>query len=190
MPFDVPEVLLRVHNMLEVRLLHREAKQLCARVVAEQTVSARLLRSVLPLSIAERLKEHRSSTWSAELVTDGYAEVTVLFADLVEFTKYVEGASAAILRSLLDDISAGFDSLAGGRVLDREAVLDNGWLTCVGLSDPVAVRTVRAAQKAMDLLEAISRFNAHSHYKLRVSIGMGTQSGEPGGNGRARLHAL
>src|ERR1039458_5842433 len=35
-PFDLAEVLLRVHNMLEVRLLHLEMKQLYERVAAEQ----------------------------------------------------------------------------------------------------------------------------------------------------------
>ena len=33
-PFDLAEVLLRVHNMLEVRLLHLEALQLYDRVVS------------------------------------------------------------------------------------------------------------------------------------------------------------
>jgi adenylate cyclase len=41
-PLDLAEVLLRVHNMLEVRLLHLEAKTLYDRVVAEQKGSERL----------------------------------------------------------------------------------------------------------------------------------------------------
>src|ERR1051325_10350039 len=47
-PFDLAEVLMRVHNMLEVRLLHLETKKLYDRVVAEQKVSERLLLNVLP----------------------------------------------------------------------------------------------------------------------------------------------
>jgi adenylate cyclase len=38
-PFDLAEVLIRVHNMLEVRLLHQETKKLYDRVVAEKKVS-------------------------------------------------------------------------------------------------------------------------------------------------------
>ena len=41
-PLDLAEVLLRVHNMLEVRLLHLETKTLYDRVVAEQKGSERL----------------------------------------------------------------------------------------------------------------------------------------------------
>ena len=51
-PFDLAEVLLRVHNMLEVRLLHLETTKLYDRVVAEQKVSERLLLNVLPQAIA------------------------------------------------------------------------------------------------------------------------------------------
>jgi DNA-binding response OmpR family regulator len=42
-PFDLAGVLIRVYNLLEVRLLHLETKRLCDRVVAEQKVSERLL---------------------------------------------------------------------------------------------------------------------------------------------------
>jgi len=41
-PFDLAEVLLRVHNMLEVRLLHLETKKLYEQVVAEQKRSFEL----------------------------------------------------------------------------------------------------------------------------------------------------
>jgi adenylate cyclase len=53
-PFDLAEILVRVYNMLEVRLLHLETKTLYDRVVAEQKVSERLLLNVLPCDIVER----------------------------------------------------------------------------------------------------------------------------------------
>src|SRR6476659_9124363 len=55
-PFDLAEVLMRVRNMIEVRLLHLETKKLLDQVAAEQKVSERLLFNVLPHAIAERLK--------------------------------------------------------------------------------------------------------------------------------------
>ena len=42
-PFDRAEILVRVHNMLEVRLLHLETKRLYEQIVAEQKVSEQLL---------------------------------------------------------------------------------------------------------------------------------------------------
>jgi adenylate cyclase len=89
-PLDLAEVLARVHNILEVRLLHVEATNhgqvlertlqeveasrelirrrsdevmsLYDKVVAEQKVSERLLLNVLPLAIAERLKGRYGAT--------------------------------------------------------------------------------------------------------------------------------
>lgn len=172
-PFDVAEVLIRVHNVIEVRLLHRETKNLHDRVLAEQKVSERLLHAVIPPSIAERLQQHGAVTddGSSEVVRECYAEVTVLFADLLGFTKFSEGAGAQALVGVLNDISTRFDSLADGR-LDRNTLVGDAYLACVGLSDPVTDRTIRAANRAMDLTEAIDRFNAHSRYKLKVSIGI------------------
>jgi class 3 adenylate cyclase len=48
---------------------------------AAEERSERLLLNVLPRSIAARLKPHE------DLIADGFPEVTVLFADLVDFTR-------------------------------------------------------------------------------------------------------
>ena len=86
-PLDRNEVLARVHNLLEVRLLHEESlkhsqaleqslreieasreliirknievEQLYKLVMAEKMTEEQLLLNVLPASIAERLKDHR-----------------------------------------------------------------------------------------------------------------------------------
>jgi adenylate cyclase len=181
-PFDLAEVLLRVHNMLEVRLLHLETKKLYERVVAEQKVSERLLLDVLPRSIAERLKGRPEATadGSTELITESYAEVTVLFADIVEFTKFSEGASAEVLIGVLNDVSTRFDSVAGNRGRERSTTIGDAYLAAMGLSDPVAEHTIRASHMALDMIEAVDRFNAHSRYKLKVRIGMNTGAGAAG----------
>ena len=181
-PFDLAEVLIRVYNMLEVRLLHLETKKLYDRVVAEQKVSERLLLNVLPHSIAERLKgrpEARADSF-AELVTGSYAEVTVLFADIVEFTKFAEGASAEVLLGVLNELSTRFDSMAGNPGRERSKAIGDAWLAAVGLPDSVAEHTIRASNLALDLIEAVGRFNAHSRYQLKVRIGMDTGAGVAG----------
>jgi adenylate cyclase len=175
-PFDLAEVLIRVHNMLEVRLLHLETKKLYDRVVAEQKVSERLLLNVLPDSIAERLKRRPEVTTDSftELIAESYAEVTVLFADIVEFTRFSEGASAEVLVGVLNDISTRFDSMAGNPGRERIKTIGDAWLAAVGLRDPVADHTIRAAHMALDMMEAVDRFNEHSRYKVKVRIGIDT----------------
>ena len=173
-PLDFAEVLIRVHNMLEVRLLHQQTKNLYQRVLAEQKASHLLLSSLLPGSIAELLRGHAAVTPESpvELVLESHAEVTVLFASIMEFTKFSEGASAEVLERALHDIASRFGSDTESLDPERSKVMGDAYLACVGMQDPLAERTVLATQKALDLAEALDRFNAHSRLKLRVQIGM------------------
>jgi len=192
-PFDLAEVLLRVHNLLEVRLLHQETRRLYERVVAEQQASQRLLLEALPRSIAERLRAHTGGTaQGAEgLVVESYAEVSVLFADLVEFTKFSEGASAEVLAGVLEEISASAEGLEGHPGLDRERVVGEAYLAAVGTSDALADHSIGAARKALALVEALDRFNAHGRYQLRVRIGLDHATVADGDAGRrTSLHDL
>ena len=175
-PFDLAEVLIRVHNMLEVRLLHLQTKQLYNRVVAEQKVSERLLLNVLPHSIAELLKGRLEVTADTfgDLITESYAEVTVLFADIVEFTEFTEGVNAKVLVGVLNDISTHLDSIPDHRGLDRTKTIGDAYLAAVGLPGPLVDHTIRAANMALNMMEALDRFNDHSRYKLKVRIGIDT----------------
>ena len=181
-PFDLAEVLIRVHNLLEVRLLHLESKKLYERVVAEQKVSERLLLNALPQSIAERLQRRPEAKAEglSELVTESYAEVTVLFADILEFTRFSEGASAEALVGVLNDLSTRFDSMAGTPVRERNKIIGDAYLAALGLPDSVADHTVLAAQMALDMVEAVERFNEHSRYQLKVRIGLDQGAGVAG----------
>jgi adenylate cyclase len=191
-PFDVAEVLIRVRNMLEVRLLHMEARKLNERVLEEKRVSERLLHGVLPASIADRLNEHVEVTPDGSpLVAESYAEVTVLFADIVEFTKYSEGASSRVLIGVLNDISTRYDNLQHGPNLDRIKTTGDAYRAAAELPAAVADRSMLAVQKAFGLSEALDRFNAHSRYKLRVRIGVDSrESGSDSPKRRKRLYAL
>jgi adenylate cyclase len=177
-PFDLPEVLARVYNMLEVRLLHRESKMLYQRVLEEQAASQRMLLDALPAAIAESLKRRPKpvSDSQVEIIEESFAEVTVLVADVVGFTKFVEGAGAEVLVGVLDSISARFDRDPADRAAYRAAILDDAYLAVVGLPDAIADRTIQAANKAVDLIGALDRFNAHSRYKLRLRIGFEARS--------------
>lgn len=187
-PFDLAEVLIRVHNMLEVRLLHQETKKLYERVVAEQKVSERLLHQVLPQAMVDIMKQHPEGLAAAPagLVSEGYAEVTVLFADIVAFTKFSEGASAKVLGGVLDDISTRFDSLDESPSLDREGTTGGAYLAAVGLSDAVTDHSIQATHMALDLIEAIDRFNECSRYKLKVRIGLDTGPAKARGAGKLK----
>ncbi|MHB8520430.1 MAG: adenylate/guanylate cyclase domain-containing protein [Limisphaerales bacterium] len=175
-PFDLAEVLVRVYNMLEVRLLHLESKKLYDRVVAEQKVSESLLVNVLPHSIAKRLKGRLEITPDGftAVIADSFPEVTVLFADLVGFTAFSQGLSAEVLVEVLNDIFTRFDNLADKRGLEKIKTIGDSYMAAAGLPVPVPDHAVRAAHMALDMLEVMDRFNEQSLHKLRLRIGINT----------------
>ena len=130
-PFDLAEVLVRVQNLLEVRLLHRETRRLYERVIAEQRVSERLLAEGLPQSVIDRLRERplraaEAGDGAIEVVAEGCAELTVLFADIVEFTRFCEGVSAAVLGGVLNEVSARLDNGRELTVVDGATLIGDG----------------------------------------------------------------
>ena len=188
-PFDLAEVLMRVRNMLEVRLLHLETKSLYDRVVAEQKMSERLLHNVLPDSIAQRLKGRSAVTANSftELIADSFAEVTVLFADIVGFTEFSEGVSAEVLVEVLNDVFTRFDHIAVTRGLEKIKTIGDAYMAAAGLPIPAADHAARAAHMALDMIEAVDRFNVQSLYKLQVRIGMSTGKAVAGVIGKRKF---
>lgn len=201
-PFDLGEVLMRVRNMLEVRLLHSESLQygkelerkvqeleasretivrqsdelrrLYEKLVCEQQVTERLLLNVLPSPIAERLKL-RSDLIAAsppEVIADRFEAVSVLFADLVQFTRFSPGLSPERLVAVLNEIFADFDNIADNRGLEKIKTIGDAYMAAAGLPAPAADHAVRAAHMALDMMESLSRFNARSGYGLQLRVGI------------------
>jgi adenylate cyclase len=188
-PLDLAEVLLRVHNMLEVRLLHLETKRLYDRLLAEQKVSERLLSGALPQALLEPLEgvPGFAVERSSDCITESSAEVTMLFADILAFTKFSEGASAEVLKGVLKDLSARHDRSVGRPGFERNRIIGDAYLAAIGLSDAVTVHTIAAANMALDMIEAVDRFNEHSHYNLKVRIGLDTGPVVVGAGGQRAL---
>jgi adenylate cyclase len=175
-PFDLAEVLARVHNMLEVRLLHLETKHLYDRVVEEQKISERLLCNVLPYAIAERLKGRPVVTNDGftEVIVDSFAAVTVLFADIVDFTTFSKSVTANVLVELLNDVFTRFDNIADRRGLEKIKTIGDSYMAAAGLPLPVDDHPMRAAHTALDMIEALDRFNEETGRKLTIRVGIAT----------------
>jgi adenylate cyclase len=188
-PLDLAEVIMRVHNMLEVRLLHQESKRLYDRIVEEQKVSERLLLNVLPQSIAERLKGRPEVTADAftEVIADSFPEATVLFADIVEFTRLSAGLSPQGLVAMLNEVFTDFDLIADNRGLEKIKTIGDAYMAVAGLPVATPDHAVRAAHMALDMLEAIDRFNERSGHALAVRIGINSGAGVAGVIGKRKF---
>jgi adenylate cyclase len=188
-PFDLAEVLTRVHNMLEVRLYARalaqtvqeleasremirgkndELKKLFDQVVAERKVSERLALGVPPNSIAERLQAR------PDVTEDRFADVTVLIADVVGLTTLSPALSPDRLALMLEEIFALFDGLSNERGLKKIKTLGNSYMAAAGVPLPSTDHAERAAHVSLDMIEVLDRFNERTASTLQVRIGINT----------------
>jgi adenylate cyclase len=176
-PFDIAEVLMRVHNMLEVRLLHAELrhkndelKRLFDEVVAERKLSERLALHVPADSIAARLPAR------PDVIADRFADVTVLIADIVGFAELAPAATPERLSVLLDEIFTGFDGLAKARGLRKTKTLGNSYMATGGVPVALDDHAAQTAQLSLEMLESLEHFNMLGGHSLQVRIGIATGS--------------
>ncbi len=96
---------------------------------------------MLPQSIAKRLKRRPESETEdfTERIADRFSEVTVLFADIVEFTNFSSTLSAERLVGVLNDIFTRFDSIADCRGLEKIKTIGDAYMAAAGLPIPVAI---------------------------------------------------
>lgn len=176
-PFELAEVLIRVYNMIEVRLLHLETKRLFDQVAAEQKMSDQLLLNVLPRSIAERLKARPQAAAGEfpEIIADSFPEATVLFAGLHDFSRLTEGMAAPDVVTLLNEIYSGFDGVVEKLGLEKIKTMGESYMIAAGVPVPRADHAEAIAEAALALQQEVVRYDAPGKetFSLRIGINSG-----------------
>jgi adenylate cyclase len=167
-PFDVAEVLLRVRNMVEIRLLHLEAKTLYDQVVAQHKVSEELLLNVLPAAIAERLKTKPG------IIADSFAEATILFAGLHDFSRLTESMAADDVVKLLGEIYSSFDAVVQKLGLEKIKTIGDAYLVAAGVPSPRPDHAEAMAEAALAFQQEIARHEAPNGETFSLRIGIDT----------------
>lgn len=136
----------------------------------EQEKSERLLLNVLPKPIADRLKCEPGT------IADSFDNVTVLFADIAGFTKLSSRISATELVKLLNEIFSSFDWLAMQHGLEKIKTIGDAYMVVGGLPNPRKDHAEAIAEMAIDMQQAIVRFNEKYNDTLNIRIGINTGS--------------
>jgi class 3 adenylate cyclase len=151
-----------INSMLEA--LESSSKKL----KAERERAERLLLNILPESIAKRLKNEQ------ETIADSFEEVTVLFADLVNFTNLSSQISPTELVGLLNEIFSRFDRLVERYSLEKIKTIGDSYMVVGGLPLPRSDHAEAIAEFALDMQEEIKKFNAEKDQAFSLRIGINT----------------
>jgi class 3 adenylate cyclase len=137
-------------------------------LLAEQERSEGLLLNVLPAPIAARLKQ------GEQVIADDFPEVTVLFADLVDFTRRSRDANPERVVEVLDDLFSALDTLAERYGLEKIKTVGDAYMVVGGLPEPRPDHARAVADMALAVREEVPRHLDPDGQPLAVRIGIDT----------------
>ncbi len=150
----------------EIELANSALQEKNYLIEAERELSERLLLNVLPSSIAARLMA------GEKLIADRFSNVTVLFADIAGFTQFSRENSPEELVALLDTIFSEFDTIAENNHLEKIKTIGDCYMLVGGLPEPSQDHTLRVAQAAKTMQQAVEYLNEKNQTNIAMRIGM------------------
>ena len=158
--------LIRVEE--ENRKLETTVKERTKELEDEKKRSESLLLNILPKEIAKELMAHPNRTIARE-----YPNVTVLFTDIVGFTKISGEMSAEEVVTMLNKMFSMFDVRAHREGIEKIKTIGDAYMAATGLTPELAND---GAEKmicfAKGLLGDVRKFNENSPIKLQIRLGI------------------
>ncbi len=150
-------------------------------VSLEKDLSDRLLLNILPEPIAIRLKRQETN------IADGHADVTVMFADIVNFTHMSEEMSPNEMVHLLNDIFSEFDMLAEKYGIEKIKTIGDAYMAAGGLRSANTQYVDAMADMALQMQAFVSRYTAPNGEKMSLRVGLATGAVVAGVIGRRKF---
>jgi adenylate cyclase len=134
----------------------------------EQEKSERLLLNVLPGPVAKRLKQGERT------IADGFADVTVMFADITGFTTLSEEMAPSQVVHLLNEVFSGFDELAEKHGLEKIKTIGDAYMVAGGLQVSAEDYCEAVAEMALAMHQVIAQNPLLARRGVNVHIGIAT----------------
>lgn len=134
----------------------------------ERAKSERLLLNVLPAPIAARLRDADGT------IADGFDEVTVLFADIVDFTTLSAAAAPEEVVELLNELFSWFDRLAERHGLEKIKTIGDAYMVAGGLPVPRADHAEAVAEMALNMMAGLEEVDHRLGAAIQLRIGVDT----------------
>lgn len=137
-----------------------------AKLELERQKSEKLLLNILPVSIAQRLKEDDT------VIADHFDSATVLFSDIVGFTAMSEHLTPTELVGRLNRIFSAFDDLAEKYGLEKIKTIGDAYMVAGGFPELRDSHAKDVSAMALDMLEAVAECNLEMEQSLNIRIGI------------------
>jgi class 3 adenylate cyclase len=126
----------------------------------------RLLLNILPEPIADRLRH------GEPLIADRFEDVTLMFADVVDFTSLSSKLTPSELVRVLNEIFSVFDGLVERYGLEKVKTIGDAYMVVGGMTDDSRDHTARVAAMALELAEAVGSIEAAARLGISFRVGI------------------
>jgi class 3 adenylate cyclase len=165
-PFDPVLLRARVNACLEKKRLRDREKIILQQLRAEKDKSDALLLNILPEPIVARLNLGES------MIADHIDDATILFADLVGFTRLSTRVSATRLVHLLNVLFSDFDRLSVQFGLEKIKTIGDAYMLAGGLLAPCPDHVEAVADMALAMRDALHAASHRLGEPLQIRIGI------------------
>ena len=154
----------------ENRKLEDTVKERTKELREEKNRSESLLLNILPEEIAKELTAHPDRT-----IAKSYPNATVLFTDIVGFTKMSGNMTAENVVAMLNLMISRFDERAKKMGIEKIKTIGDAYMAAVGLTEVADTRSAaKMVQFAKGLISDVDAFNALYHTNIKIRLGINT----------------
>ncbi|MCB5184196.1 adenylate/guanylate cyclase domain-containing protein [Methylobacillus gramineus] len=151
---------------IAMRYFQSQKSKVMEALALEQARSERLLRSILPGSVADRLRG------SNERIADSHEAVTILFADLVDFTRISADLPPAEVVDLLNMVFSRFDQLAEKYGVEKIKTIGDAYMVVAGAPDARVDHAHIIAEMALEVPSVIAELSTQAGRPFAMRIGI------------------
>lgn len=134
----------------------------------EEEKSNNLLLNILPAEIAFILKE----TNGRSVIADHYDTVTILFADMVNFTPLSAELSPGEMVGVLNEIFSHFDALVDECRVEKIETVGDEYMAACGVPRPCPDHAASMARLALGMCRYTQNFRAINGRQLQIRVGI------------------
>jgi adenylate cyclase len=167
-PFNPVLLRARISACLERKRWRDRERRYLERIELEREKYETLLRNILPGQIVTRLND------GEVVIADRVEEATILFADLVGFTKVASQVTPAVLVNNLNRIFSAFDDLCRRLQIEKIKTIGDAYMAAAGVPLARADHVEVMADFALAMLGALERVNAAAEVPFQMRIGIHT----------------
>lgn len=160
-PFDLRLMRARVASSLAKKRLRDWRNRYTEQLEAEEVLSQRLISSMLPDAIAQRLRS------GERVIAEQFDDVSVLFADIVGFTARAAVTPPGALVTMLNQVFSLCDRLVEARRLEKIKTIGDAYMAVGNLPEPLDEHVRAMAELALDIRDAV-----RTEHDLQLRIGI------------------